>query len=443
MQFNALQSLQAFEMGQGQRKERERETAMKGVGNALAGGDWKGASSSLFSMGELDAGLKTAEYGKGLQDAEAEQKRTGLIRYGMGLLSTPAPQREAMRGQIAQALSGMGIPLDEQSAAAMDLSDEGIKATLSSLQDTEGLMKQFQGMMAPTEYGAPVEALGPDGKPAYVQWSKTGQAKPMEGYTPPGAQTKYSFEQIGNEIYAINPADPTDKQLVGAAPVKSPLVSVSVDGKQEGAFATEAGKIEAQNFGSLVEMGQTSRRNRVILDQLDSSAAAIPGGLEAVAKNYLGNMGIPTEGLSEIQATEALINQLVPAQRQPGSGPMSDRDLALFKASLPRLIQTPEGKTRILNNMKAINDYVINEGEIASRVISGKITPEQGRAEMQALGNPLAGDPRTGAASGPQGEDLKGLMAPDGDPVTEEDVAETMRKYNVTREQVIAHLRGQ
>jgi hypothetical protein len=62
---------------------------------------------------------------------------------------------------------------------------------------------------------------------------------------------------------------------------------------------------------------------------------------------------------------------------------------------------------------------------------------------MQALGNPLAGDPRTGAPTGPQKEDLKGLRAPDGDPVTEEDIAETMRKYNVSREAVIAHLRGQ
>jgi flagellar protein FlgJ len=215
------------------------------------------------------------------------------------------------------------------------------------------------------------------------------------------------------------------------------------EGPQETAFMREAGALEAKNFGSLVEMGQTSRRNRVILDQLDSSAATIPGGWQAVVQNELGNLGIDTEGLSEIQATEALINQLVPAQRQPGSGPMSDKDLALFKASLPRLIQTPEGKTRILNNMKAINDYVISEGEIGSRVLSGEITPEQGRAEMQALGNPLAGDPRTGAPTGPQKEDLKGLRAPDGDPVTEEDIAETMRKYNVSREAVIAHLRGQ
>lgn len=256
--------------------------------------------------------------------------------------------------------------------------------------------------------------------------------------------SEYAYEIVGDEMVAIDKRDPNNRIVVGPAPVKSPLVTVATgDGPQESAFMKKAGELEAANFGALVEMGQTSRRNRVILDQLDSSAATIPGGWQAVVQNELGNLGIPTEGLSEIQATEALINQLVPAQRAPGSGPMSDRDLALFKASLPRLIQTPEGKTRILTNMKAINDYIISEGEIGSRVISGKITPEQGRSEMQALGNPLAGDPRTGKPTGPQGADLKGLLAPDGDPVTEEDIAETMRKYNVSRDEVIAHLRGQ
>jgi hypothetical protein len=151
--YNALQSIQAFEAGTGARKERERETAMKGIGNALAGGDWQTGASTAFKMGDLGTGMEIQKYGKGLQDAEAEQKRLGLMRYGMGLLNTPQQQRETMRGQIAQALVGMGIQLDEQQAAAMDLSDEGIRATLSTLQDTDGLMKQYQAQMAPTQYG--------------------------------------------------------------------------------------------------------------------------------------------------------------------------------------------------------------------------------------------------------------------------------------------------
>lgn len=265
---------------------------------------------------------------------------------------------------------------------------------------------------------------------------------PVTRYRPLTAQEAREFGLPSNSGYQVNE---TTNQIEAVGRENAPLIGNlnTGDGPQENAFMKEAGALEAKNFGALVEMGQTSRRNRVILDQLDSSAATIPGGWQAVVQNELGNLGIDTEGLSEIQATEALINQLVPAQRAPGSGPMSDKDLALFKASLPRLIQTPEGKTRILNNMKAINDYVISEGEIGSRVLSGEITPQQGRAEMQALGNPLAGDSRTGKPTGPQGADLQGLMAPDGDPVTEEDVVETMRKYNVSREAVIAHLRGQ
>jgi hypothetical protein len=182
--YNAFQSLQALEAGQGQRKAREQETAMKGIGNAFAQGDYTGAANQAFGMGDLSTGMDISKYGKGLEDAAAEEKRVGLIKYGMGLLNTPAQQREAMRPQIAASLQQMGIELDPAQLQTMDLSDEGIKATLSTLQDTDSLMAQYQGMMAPAEYGAPVEALGPDGKPAYVQWSKTGDPRQMEGYTP-------------------------------------------------------------------------------------------------------------------------------------------------------------------------------------------------------------------------------------------------------------------
>jgi hypothetical protein len=212
----------------------------------------------------------------------------------------------------------------------------------------------------------------------------------LADYSDPVAP-EYSYEQIGDEIVAVDKRNPNNRIPMGKAPVKSPLVDIRLpgEGPQETAFMKEAGSLEAKNFGSLVEMGQTSRRNRVILDQLDTEAAAIPGGLEAVAKNALGNLGIPVDGLSEIQATEALINQLVPAQRQPGSGPMSDRDLALFKQSLPRLIQSADGRAKILTNMKAINDYVVREGQIANRVLSGEITPQEGRRQIEGLGNPL------------------------------------------------------
>lgn len=171
--YNAFQSLQAFDMGQGARKEREREAAMKGIGNAFSQGDYTGAAGQAFGMGDLQTGMQISQYGKGLQDQEAEQKRQGLIKMGMGLLQTPAQQREAMRPQLAQSLAQFGVELSPQDLQAMDLSDEGINATLMTLQDTDGLMKMYQAQMSP-EYFAPTEVIGPDGKPQLAQFSKSG-----------------------------------------------------------------------------------------------------------------------------------------------------------------------------------------------------------------------------------------------------------------------------
>jgi hypothetical protein len=178
MQYNALQTIQAFEAGQGQRKERERERTMQGVGNALASGNYAGGAGLMFNMGDIQGGLKVAEYGKGLEDAEAEKKRVGAIRYGMSLFNTPeGPQREAMRGQIGQTLAGLGWQLDDNAIASMDLSDAGIKATLSALQDTDSLMAQYQGMMNP-EFKVVGDSLlkiqGSEVSPAY-----TAPAKPV------------------------------------------------------------------------------------------------------------------------------------------------------------------------------------------------------------------------------------------------------------------------
>lgn len=69
---------------------------------------------------------------------------------------------------------------------------------------------------------------------------------------------------------------------------------------------------------------------------------------------------------------------------------------------------------------------------------------EQQYAEAFALDYPsLAETAEFRTRTNQQAADLQGLFAPDGDPVTEDDIAETMRKHNVTREQVIARLRGQ
>lgn len=71
--YNALQSLQAFEMGQAGRKEREREAAMKTFGNALSMNDYEGASKIGFGI-DPALGMQARQYGES-QNALALNKQ--------------------------------------------------------------------------------------------------------------------------------------------------------------------------------------------------------------------------------------------------------------------------------------------------------------------------------------------------------------------------------
>ena len=69
---------------------------------------------------------------------------------------------------------------------------------------------------------------------------------------------------------------------------------------------------------------------------------------------------------------------------------MSDADLALFKRSLPRLINQPGGNKTIIETIRGITEYEIQAGEIADAVADRAITPVEGRKALRALQNPLA-----------------------------------------------------
>jgi hypothetical protein len=163
-------------------------------------------------------------------------------------------------------------------------------------------------------------------------------------------------------------------------------VNVDTGGKE---FEKKAGQFAAETFRDLANQGTTATRSSIQLDRLNTLLGQTGGGLATQAKAIAGNFGIETKNLSEIQAAEAIVNQLVPLQRPPGSGTMSDADLALFKRSLPRLINTPAGNKQIIDTLKAINQYDQQIGAIARDALRGKITPEEADARIMRVPNPL------------------------------------------------------
>jgi hypothetical protein len=154
-------------------------------------------------------------------------------------------------------------------------------------------------------------------------------------------------------------------------------------------FMKKVAEAEAKDFVTIKQSGQQAQRASRDINRLDTLLSKVETGGAAAFKQAAGNIGINTEGLSDIQAAQAIINKLVPAQRPPGSGTMSDADLALYKESLPRIINQPGANKEIIRSMKEINDYLIKEGQIAAEVTAGRISPEEGTRRIFALGNPV------------------------------------------------------
>ncbi|WP_313607317.1 hypothetical protein [Rhizobium sp.] len=154
----------------------------------------------------------------------------------------------------------------------------------------------------------------------------------------------------------------------------------------------------AETFASMSDSGIQARAKLGQIDRLQGLFANVPQGVEGGLKKIAGDWGIAVgDGTSDIQAASALLEKMVPEQRAPGSGPMSDADIKMFRASLPRVLNQPGGNQLIFDTMRGIANYEMKMGEIADMVADRaelpdgtKVTPAVGRKMIRELKNPLA-----------------------------------------------------
>lgn len=184
----------------------------------------------------------------------------------------------------------------------------------------------------------------------------------------PAADTRTAMIQ-NYEYWLSQGKTPEEAQALARAGAGGTTIDMGGGGKFEEQFA----KLDADTIASVQAAGSAAIRSAAKLQQLEEFLAASPGGLEAGITLMAGELGINTEGLDQIQAAQAIINSLVPEQRQEGSGPMSDADLALFKQSLPRIMNQPGGNALILNTLKAIAAYDAAGLAIVQRLRNGEI----------------------------------------------------------------------
>jgi hypothetical protein len=283
---------------------------------------------------------------------------------------------------------GYAAPMEPQDPNSPSGAPIASTASTSGLPDRETMLALFRN---PTTRGFAQEL---------VTASQAGMAPPK----PSGEMVKF-LEAQANPAFA--------KFLEDNAGGTTVNVNSGSDD-----FYTAADKKRGEDFVATEVSGTKAASNLAQLSRLEQLLEAAPQGMEGGWKGFVGQFGIDSEGLDDIQAAQALINSMVPDQRPPGSGTMSDADLALFKASIPAVINQPGGNATIIQTLRGIALYDQKMGEIATQVLDRTLTPAQGRAEMAKVTNPLEAfktNSQRSADQPPEGvpPDVWGVMTPE------------------------------
>jgi hypothetical protein len=168
--------------------------------------------------------------------------------------------------------------------------------------------------------------------------------------------------------------------------------SVTQIGSGESEFEKEVGKKQAATYDALYTDGIQAAQDEISVGELEkilaTTGTGTGAGLRVWAKQKLGlELG---EDVNDLQAADAIISKLVPSQRAAGSGTISDKDIELFRSSLPSIWNQPGGNQKIIRTMKGLIQYRKAQGEIASQVMNGVLTRQEGLDKLMSIPNPLA-----------------------------------------------------
>jgi hypothetical protein len=359
-------------------------------------------------------GLKGKDMATPMDRAREEELRRQMLASGTAPQAAPRAPLSALRQDRPQAAAapqqrrgGLGGVMDylgkqspttgmtraEQFAAALD------PLIMPEMRAGEAIMARGAQRQAAATKNKTVEYLRRMGYDDYAQAVESGAigakdimnalvSKSME--TPKGKGQIVSAEQlrkmypnaeIAEGLYNLKP-DGTANKIGGG-----PMVQI---GGGESEFL-KVGQAElARNFAEMAQAGRdaTSNLGRIkLLDELlDESDTGLSAGFLSRANQYFG----VDFRSAPAAAAEAIISQLVPAQRPAGSGVISDADLALYKASLPAIQNQPNGNKLIVKSMVAITEHNARVGRIASRALTDpNFSIQQAEEEIAALPDPF------------------------------------------------------
>jgi hypothetical protein len=343
---------------------------------------WFGGPGGVGQMNRRDAlGTTISAYTDKFNAALPQAGGAQVASLG-GVPAGAAPQQPAQGQRLAQAVTSPPIPAPQPTGNVQQAMMAVLSDPRFSPQQKQQAMQLYQMTQAKADFDFQVA-----GDQLYRINKRTGQAEPVAGASAAKpSDVQKQFQQAQREGFQGTLLD-YQKALAEA---RRPQTNVNVNNSADNKFDDTIGTETAKLFIEAAKEGPTARADVGRVRQLRGLVETLPGGFfggaEALASRYGIKLG---PNASKIEAAEAIINQLVPAQRPPGSGTMSDRDVDLFKSSLPSLSNTPQGNKIILDTMEAMAQYKAAQAAIASEVVTKRIPRDEGLRKLQELPDPF------------------------------------------------------
>ena len=384
-------------------------------------------------------GLKGKDMATPMDRAREEELRMQMLASGTAPQTAPRAPLSALRQDRPQAAaapqqrrSGFGGIMDylgtpnsttglsraEQFAAALD------PLIMPELRAGEAIRARGTQRQATATKNKTVEYLRRMGYDDYadaVEGGAIGAKDIMNALVSKSLETPKDTSTAGMREYAQAVKDGFKGTFLDYKTAISKAGATSVNVGGDGTFQEHGQKELGRNYAEMAAAGRDASANlgriELLSDLLDESDTGLSAGFLSRANQYFG----VDFRSGPAAAAEAIISQLVPAQRPAGSGVISDADLALYKASLPAIQNQPNGNKLIIGSMVAITKHNQSVGRIASRALTDpNFSIQQAEEAIAALPDPF--------------ESVRGLLGSGADipapSMTEEEALKTLKPSN-------------
>jgi hypothetical protein len=207
----------------------------------------------------------------------------------------------------------------------------------------------------------PSRYAGPQGR-QLVERARTIVRESPEGR----AEVKRAEEQAQEDVRQANAANAADRR-----------------------FMEGTAEQQSRTFQELVNGAGESNQVLGRLQQLETVMRDLPSGIPGWFAQQAARLNLGPQA-TQYQVAAALLEQLIPGQRQGMPGAVSDRDVDMFRRSLPRLMSSPDGRRMVTETLKSVSEYQIARGDVAMMAQNGDITRQQALRQLRQLPNPFA-----------------------------------------------------